>query len=88
MSFLVEEVVGFSHKAPKENFTYLELFIEKCRSHGYAVRAVTHDANVWIDWPRPRIYIYGVAQQAGGEKAAEWLLGTITELLTVYQGSA
>jgi hypothetical protein len=77
--FLVEEVAGFLREMPHSKTTYLDQFISIAASHGYAVRAVTQNSNIWVSWPRERVLIYGIDVANGGEQAADHVLQTIQE---------
>ena len=78
-SFLVEEVVGFTHRIPGTSTTYLEAFTEMASERGYHVRSMRMDARLWSEWPRPRVYIFGILNSLGGNAAADWVATCIQE---------
>jgi len=78
----VENVCGFTRRMPKSTQSYLDVFIEATAALGFAVRAMRHNASVWSEWPRDRIWIIGVSDELGGPQGADLIAATVEEIFT------
>ena len=79
--WIVEEVMGFLAVDPVSGMSFLELFLQEASRRGYTCRVVKQNANVWADVKRPRLYIFGLSQELGGDAAADWMVKRIDHIL-------
>ena len=64
--FWMEEVVGFTKRVEALGMSPFAHVASKCRERGYAVEPLQLCHSVFINVRRPRVYLLGAHQRAGG----------------------
>ena len=81
--FWMEQVPGFLRKlAALGGRSPLSLFVKALGELGYSVQCLHIDHCLFVDVARPRLWLWGVSQEAGGAKAADWILKLVTRVVT------
>jgi site-specific DNA-cytosine methylase len=82
--FLVEEVLGFGDTDSVTGERYIVMFQEAAADLGYATRSFVLKAGIWSEVQRDRYYIFGVGEELGHAKAADWMAEKVDEV-TAYR---
>ena len=88
-SWWLEEVIAFSYaRDDLGGKSALQLFAVESSRRGYAVRAKILCHGLWVRIPRTRIFVWGIEDECGGARGADWVARFLAEVVRVREADA